>query len=126
MFLDEIPQLQAHILVDGEYLAEYDDEDTFPSQTAKSKYVEATAGSTFHVMVTTNAQMARAPQDCVAVYVYLDGKSVAGTIIRTGNIYSPQWTKVEGAENNTANGSTLERFRFAQLETSKRLLSCQY
>lgn len=119
MFLDDIPELHAHVWVDEEQLAEYDDEDTFPSQAKKSKYIEAVAGSTFFVKVTTNLAMARDPRDCLVADVYLDGKYVSGVIIRTGDPEAYQAARIRGRKRNSRKGAILERMQFAQLRTSE-------
>lgn len=119
MFLDDIPELHAHVWVDEEQLAEYDDEDTFPSKAKKSKYIEAVAGSTFSVRVTTSLAMARDPRDCLAAHVYLDGKHVEGRIIATGDRYADQKTEVTGRARNSKKGFILQRMQFAQLQTSE-------
>lgn len=119
MFLDDIPELHAHVWVDEEQLAEYDDEDTFPSKTKKSKYIEAVAGSTFSVRVTTSLAMARDPRDCLAVHLYLDGKHVQGRIIRTGDRHAYQTVKLIGPETTTKQGTTVQKMQFAQLRTSE-------
>lgn len=119
MFLDDIPELHAHVWVDEEQLTEYDDEDTFPSKTKKSKYIEAVAGSTFSVRVTTSPAMARDPRDCLAAYVCLDGKHVECRIISTGDRYADQTAKMIGRARNSEKGSILQRMQFAQLQTSE-------
>lgn len=119
MFLDDIPKLHAHVWVDGQQLAEYDDEDTFLSKTTKSKYIEAVAGSTFSVRVTTSPAMARDRRDCLVANVYLDGKYVAGKIINTGDPEADQTREVTGwASNCKTMGSILQKMQFAQLQTT--------
>ncbi|KAF2215079.1 hypothetical protein CERZMDRAFT_94502 [Cercospora zeae-maydis SCOH1-5] len=119
MFLDNTPELQAHILVHDQPLAEYDDEDTVPTNTRKTKFVEAEEGCSFAVRVVTQPQLARSPDDCVSFQVYVDGKPVGGKIIETGNKYAMQSAFKKGLERNTATGSTEEEFRFTHLRTSK-------
>ncbi|KAM3416597.1 hypothetical protein BST61_g8188 [Cercospora zeina] len=118
MFLDNIPQLQAHILVNSRPLTEYDDEDTSPTNTHKTKFVEATAGLSFVVRVITSPRLARSPEDCVSFYVDLDGKYVGGKFLETGNKYAVQSACKSGFERNTATGSTQEKFRFTHLQTN--------
>lgn len=120
MFLDDIPELHAHVWVDQEQLAEYDDEDTFPSKTKKSKYIEAVAGSTFSVRVTTSPAMARDPRDCLVAYVYLDGKTVEGRIIDTGDPKANQTVGCSGRRRNSkTEGPVYQKMQFAQLQTSE-------
>ncbi|KAI5362322.1 hypothetical protein Slin15195_G059730 [Septoria linicola] len=118
MFLDHMEQLQARILVNGQFVAEFDDEDAFPSNKEKTKYIEAEAGTNFTVMVTTNAHMARHAEDCILSHVYLDGKYATNKIITTGNVYGIQWAKMDGIDRNIGSGSTKEKFQFAALQTT--------
>ncbi|PPJ51979.1 hypothetical protein CBER1_10695 [Cercospora berteroae] len=89
MILDLMPQLTAEILVDGDILQEYDDEDAFPAKDHRTQYIEAEPGHNFTVRAMTNPQMAKVPQDCVAAHVYFDGKHVGGAVIDTGNSLGP-------------------------------------
>ncbi|GIZ45787.1 hypothetical protein CKM354_000894000 [Cercospora kikuchii] len=118
MFLNAIPQLQVHIMVQQEQLTEYNDENVPLTIDHATKYIEAEEGRNFAVSVRTNPQMARLQQNCVAAHIFFDGKYVGGSLLETGRRNASQWMMRDCYERNTASGSMSEKYCFASLQTN--------
>lgn len=119
MFLEYWPGLHVTVLVDGEQSAEYDDEDAFPSNKEKSKYIEAVADAKFQIKFSALRSLAVSPEDCVCFRVYLDGKLINGLVykLKDGGGTAYEYT-MKGKDLNTPTGSYVEPYQFASLQTS--------
>lgn len=121
MRLDAAPHTTVTVIATDETLVEYDDaDDTRLSDIVGVKYIEARSDSDFKMVVTVDRALfvERDYQDVICCHIVLDGMYAEGVLIErrapgNGKIVA----QVVGKHNNARN--TLERFRFADLETSK-------
>ena len=123
------PGVDVRLRVGGIDLVEYDiddlDEDEVSSVT---KYVEAAAGANFTVNFSATPNSAKYRDDVVVMDVRLDGRSICSRIYTidtaAARIVGKYVHNLDGIETNTATGMMLEKFTFAELQTSRSASEC--
>ena len=119
MKLDSVAGAEVCLRVNGVPLLEYDDdEDEGQSHLKGVKYVEASSGSNFTVFVKADrASLGNDNRDHVECAVHLDGKWVCGKVLDV--FRTPSFVTDIVGRNGHINGQhVLQRFTFADLETS--------
>jgi hypothetical protein len=115
------PRLTAQIVVDGQPLLEYDDEDAVQDPTVVTKYIEAQAGSEFQIHYSHGAIF---PFDKdIRVRCYIDGAIVHGKVLRAAKRVQDRVRKIEGTTEKNGLICMLQRFRFNDLAIGKYLFS---
>lgn len=116
-----MPHTTVTVVATDQTLIEYDDtEDTRLSDNVGVKYIQARSGSDFKVMFTADRDQfgGRGERDVISCDIFLDGMLAESTLLeRRALDDSKIYAKLVGKYNDAQN--TLERFRFADLETSK-------
>lgn len=108
---DDHPGLRAEILVDGQPLQEYDDEEGAPDTI--SKYVEATSGKEFAVRVIFCQPFTT--QHGVQVRLSVDGASDRTLFFPPDKIYSPAGATKRGVSFQEDGKWYRRNYRFTSL-----------
>lgn len=130
MKLEAIPGAEVTVCVNHEALQEYNDNDDRRSNNVVGvKYIEAKSDSNFSVSVTadTNHRGSRDEHDVLCCFLHLDGKFVSGTVLRDRGGFDRGKVSAKFVGKYNDGQHTLERFKFADLETSKLIYAyCIY
>lgn len=115
--------LEVKMLVAGVALQEYEgeaEETEVAATPTLTRYVEAVPGSKFEIQFLAQTRFtAPAPNDSVCCRVYLDGKYATGSVLDANFFARAACTFIiPGVQTHTSRGPELQRFLFAQLNTS--------
>lgn len=120
MKLKAVPKAEVEVRVDGVAIEEYPDEaDHRSSDVLGVKYVEASPNSTFTVHVRANRRHLRSHTDAITCIVSIDGVKARSYVFSKFEADDTVRKSVRGVKRTKAGQTTLERFKFANLETSK-------
>ena len=113
-----LENIKVTIDVDGQSLQEYDDaNDVEQGQHATTKFVEAVSNAKFALSATLLDNF-NYTSDAIELAFYLEGQSVAGTIIRNGNEHS-RGRSISGQAVFEDNEWKLRLFQFVDANVSK-------
>lgn len=129
----KLNDLAVSIIVDGNALPEYDDENEKAQDSTKiAKYVEATSGARFLVQIMVSKSF-RLTSDATLFKIYLDGKFVEKFVMTRGKFKQEvkedgEWmreSKGRRVEDKDGNWS-LERFYFVNFQCSTNPELCSF
>jgi hypothetical protein len=111
--LPSYPGLEAEIIIDGDALTEYRDDERTPPQTV-CKYVEAKSGAVFEIHYTFLPPF---PADrAVTMKVHLDGRPMDEPLIRTDELFEARGHICAGSLSTNGVDKNVQRFCFSELE----------
>ena len=132
-----LDHFECQVLVNGEPLSEYDDEDckgghgeTISGEDASSdmsvKYIEAVAGSNFAIKCHFKPGFQFAEADHLAMKIHLDGQQNSGIVLTKDNYSKTKakgWsgTRMGVQSGNETQGFELQRFRFGEIVTGMQV-----
>jgi hypothetical protein len=121
MSILEHPGLTVQIVVDGQPLPEYDDEDAVQDPTVVTKYIEAPAGSEFQIRYNYNAPL---PVDKdLRVRCYIDGTLVRDLIKQKAKLFHGGVYKIKGSHEKSGKLWVRHTFCFNHLAIGELFLA---
>jgi hypothetical protein len=107
------PGIQVEVLVEGEPLKEYDDEDEEVTTDKVTKFIEAKSGSEFKIRWTFTPPF---PGDSVCFYIYMDGTYVCGAYAQQPDFLGPTYiNSVSGIDSSKGQNWFHEKFCFSEI-----------
>lgn len=106
------------VRVNGKYAREFDDDEELDDghPNTITKYVEAVSGAPFAFDVEVSG-VDVGPEECLAVYVFLDGTMGAGRIIASRKLNAINRTTLSGRHVGDRENHQFYQFHFRDLET---------
>lgn len=121
--IDGVPGLEVQILVDGEPLIEYDDEDEpgvhdGSGRKTISKFVEARSGAEFVIKCSFDAVNPYKTND-LQIAVYIDGKYMDDRVLYARQIQAPYISRLSGHRYRTGSQFFQRKFSFSELSIGR-------
>ncbi|KAF2491026.1 hypothetical protein BU16DRAFT_141592 [Lophium mytilinum] len=113
--LNDLPGLKVEIVVNGQTLKEYDDDDEDPEEKPRTvtKYIEATSGASFEVRFTFTRLFSLSMYS-FAMDIYLDGKFMDNMCIQKNDLFKGP-IELTGVRSKKGEQWYLEKFCFSKL-----------
>jgi hypothetical protein len=119
----------AQVFVDGQPAAEFDNDDEAEVDTENSvtKYVEAVSGKEFSFCFTIKPQFDWKLANAVLGEAFTEGRRVGGRFVRKPTNFPLNDISMRISGNWSGSGvhAVSHKYVFSDLETRKRVLSCQ-
>jgi hypothetical protein len=113
--------LTVQIVVDGQPLPEYDDEDPGQDPTLVTKYIEAQAGSEFRISHSYDENFR--PKQDIRASCYIDGTLVRRKVVCVAKHVQDKIHVIEGTIRIDGQLCVLQRFCFNNLAICKNVFS---
>lgn len=116
--LPDCPGLKAEVVVNGEALLEYDDDEHNGHPRTVTKYVEAISGANFEIHLSFELPF---PKDYgMMVFTKIDGITQNKKIIGKERLFESVFN-LSGAKEHAAGSSILRKYRFSALIVGESL-----
>lgn len=118
--LPSCPEINVEVVVNGEALKEYEDDEESTTRTKVTKYVEAASETNFEIRYAIAPR--HSSRHGVRVRIGIDGRHMCGTIHRRKNFHGTH--SLNGASSRLASGKHgMSKFRFTELDIGKHKIS---
>ena len=119
--IDEVPGLVATIDVAGLDLPEYndDEEEEEPKPRTSTTFVQAESGANFGIATRFNAAVFPHRHEHIYRLIYLDGKSIAESVLNPTHIAGGQRQVASTVSANLGDRTVVQKFTFAELSIGK-------